>query len=141
LVMGSFIRYVTPGVIGEASRFLANSGEVQARLVQVERDITGDYPGLERFLHGYLRSLLDEETLAQIDRELARVAAGSGLSEADLADYVEGVENMDPYVREMVERYNRREAELLVNVLMARQMGALQEQLPALINALYQGTG
>src|SRR5690554_3259771 len=57
LILASFIRFVTPGVIGEASRFLANSSEMQERLLEVERDLSDQYPGLERFLHGYLRSL------------------------------------------------------------------------------------
>lgn len=140
LVLGGFIRFVTPGVIGEASRFLANAGEVQERLVEVERTIASDYPGLERFIHGYLRSVLDEEALGQMDRELARLAAGAGLSEAELADYAEG-EELGPHLQAAVERYNQREAELLVNVLMVRQIEYVQERLPMLINFLYQTTG
>lgn len=141
LVLGSFIRYVTPGVIGEASRFLANAGEVQSRLVEVERGVSEDYPGLERFLHGYMRSLLDEQSLADLDRELDRYAAGAGLTEAELAEYVEGNEEMEPHLRARVELYNQREAELLVSLHMARQVGYVQEQLPTLINALYKATG
>ena len=39
LALGSFFRYVTPSVIGEANRFLNNFSEVQLKLIELERDI------------------------------------------------------------------------------------------------------
>lgn len=57
VVLGSFIRYVTPSVIGEANIFLNNVSQIQQRLIELGRDMGSKYPGVERSMHGYMRSV------------------------------------------------------------------------------------
>src|SRR5690606_23472371 len=118
IILTSFVRYVTPGVIGEANRFIANFGQVQDRLVQLERDLSRDYPGAQRSLHGYMRSFLDEPELAVMERERVRLLNSMGLDELALADYPwQAAEDRDPQLRGQIEEFHRREAELLLNLL------------------------
>ncbi len=140
LVLGSFVRYVTPSVIGEANRFVANFGEVQTRLVEFERSLSDKYPGLERSLHGYLRSLLDDDDLASLDEELDKLRFAIGLDRQTLIDYDDEDRAHQEHAQK-VERYQRREAELLLSVLVAEQTDNAREYLPAVINHFYKGTG
>jgi predicted PurR-regulated permease PerM len=87
LVLAGFVRYVTPSVIGEANRFVANFGEVQTRLVEFERNLSDKYPGLDRSLQGYLRSLLDDEEQASIAQELQDLRQTLGLDAQALIEF------------------------------------------------------
>lgn len=140
LVLGGFVRYVTPSVIGEANRFVANFGEVQTRLVEFERSLSDKYPGLERSLHGYLRSLLDDDDLATLDGELDKLRSDIGLERQTLIDYDDHDKAHQVHALK-VEQYQRREAELLLSVLVAEQTDNAREYLPAVINHFYKGTG
>ncbi len=88
VVLGSFFRYVTPSVIGEANRFINNFSEVQLRLIEMKQDIIGKYPGMERPLHGYARSILDEDSLRVIDSKLNRFRQKLDFSDVDHLDDV-----------------------------------------------------
>jgi predicted PurR-regulated permease PerM len=143
LVLGSFFRYVTPSVIGEATRFLSNLSEVQLKLIELERDVSGKYPGIERSLHGYARSLLDEENLKVIDRELSlfrHTITAPGDEHLDL-EHESDSNVITENTRENLKKYYDKETELLVDSLMTKQMGKVREELPKLINHLYQATG
>jgi len=140
LVLAGFVRYVTPSVIGEANRFVANFGEVQTRLVEFERNLSDKYPGLDRSLQGYLRSLLDDEEQASIAQELQDLRQTLGLDAQALIEF----EHEDATDRELavkVEQYQRREAELLLNLLVANLTDKARQYLPTVINTFYKGTG
>ncbi len=139
VLMGSFIRFVTPSVIGEANRFMANVGQVQERLIEIERGMSEQYPGLINSLHGYTRSLLETEDLRRLDLELDRVRRDLGLTDEDIALFgADDYQDLEYAAR--IERYQRKESELLLDVLMARQTVQVREQLPIFINHLYQGS-
>jgi predicted PurR-regulated permease PerM len=140
LVLGGFVRYVTPSVIGEANRFVANFGDIKTRLVEFERNLSEEYPGLERSLHGYLRSLLDDEDLASINAELDQLRFDIGLEPQNFIDNADEHGSTLEHAQK-VEQYQRREAELLFNVLVAEQTDNAREYLPAVINHFYKGTG
>ncbi|MDV6345841.1 AI-2E family transporter [Nitrosomonas sp. Is37] len=141
--LGSFFHYVTPSVIGEASRFMNNLSEVQSRLLELKQDIGSKYPGVERSLHGYIRSILDEETQKVIDRELNLFKQTINLPEVDQSEDEKDEKNssITEATQEKLKKYYDKEAELLIDSLMTKQMNKVREQLPKLINHLYQATG
>ena len=141
VVLGSFFRYVTPSVIGEATRFLNNFSEVQLKLVELERDVSSKYPGLERSLHGYVRSILDEDNLKVIDRELNMFRLTMDFPVTDQLEQVDDHNMITENTRENLRKYYNKETELLVDSLMTKQMSKVREELPKLINYLYQATG
>lgn len=141
VMLGSFFRYVTPSVIGEATRFMSNFSEVQLKLIELERDISGKYPGLERSLHGYVRSILDEDNLKAIDRELNMFRLTIDFPSTDQLEQVDDNHMVTESARENLRKYYDKETELLVNSLMTKQMAKAGEELPKLINSLYQATG
>lgn len=139
LVLGSFIRYVTPSVIGEANIFLNNFSEIQQRLIGLERDIGSKYPGVERSMHGYMRSVLDTESLLYVDAQLDIFQVQIDLSDMDQVQFSLGNDN-NPENMARLRRYYNREAELLITALINYQMGKVRERLPVMINYLYHGT-
>ena len=140
VVLGSFFRYVTPNVIGEANRFINNFSEVQLKLIEMKRDIIGKYPGIESPLHGYARSILDEDSLRVIDAKLSRFRQKLDFSDIEhLDDVKENEVTEDTY--EKLRKYYDKETELLVELLMSKQMGKVREELPKLINYLYKAIG
>ena len=141
VMLGSFFRYVTPSVIGEATRFLNNFSEVQLKLVELERDVSSKYPGLERSLHGYVRSILDEDNLKVIDRELNMFRLTMDFPVTDQLEQVDDHNMITENTRENLRKYHNKETELLVDSLMTKQMSKVREELPKLINHLYQATG
>jgi len=139
LVLGSFIRYVTPSVIGEANIFLNNFSEVRQRLIDLERDVGNKYPGVERSLHGYMRSVLDEQSLLYVDTQLDIFQSQIQLSDNEQVQFSMG-NDTDPETRSRLRQYYDKEAELLITSLINYQMGKVREKLPVMINYLYHGT-
>ena len=141
--LGSFFHYVTPSVIGEASRFMNNLSELQLKLLELKQDIGSKYPGIERSLHGYIRSILNEDTQKVIDRELNLFKRTINLSEVEQPEDAENKEdgNMTEKMQEKLKKYYDKEAELLIDSLMTKQMDKAREQVPKLINHFYQATG
>ncbi len=141
--LGSFFHYVTPSVIGEASRFMNNLSELQLKLLELKQDIGSKYPGVERSLHGYIRSILDEDTQKVIDRELNSFKKTINLSEVEQPEDAENEKDssMTEKMQEKLKKYYDKEAELLIDSLMTKQMDKVREQLPKLINYFYQATG
>jgi predicted PurR-regulated permease PerM len=139
LVLGSFIRYVTPSVIGEANIFLNNFSEVRQKLIDLERDAGTKYPGVERSLHGYMRSVLDQQSLLYVDTQLDIFQSQILLSDNEQVQFSMG-NHTDPETQSRLRQYYDKEAELLITSLINYQMGKVREKLPVLINYLYHGT-
>lgn len=138
LVLAGFVRYVTPSVIGEANTFINNFSNIQQKLIELERDVGSKYPGVKKSLLGYMRSVLDEAELMHVDRQLDLFRSQTGLP--DLEQLRAGDDWNDEKIQAMLHRYHDKEAKLLINSLMSSQMDKVHEQLPKMINALYQGT-
>jgi predicted PurR-regulated permease PerM len=139
LVLAGFVRYVTPSVIGEANIFLNNVSQVQQKLIELGRDIGSKYPGIERSLHGYMRSVLEEEAIMRVDVQLDLFQAQINLSDMEQNQYSLNMENTEE-AQTKLRLYNDKEAELLISSLTAYQADKVREQLPRMINYLYQGT-
>lgn len=140
LVLGSFFRYVTPSVVGEATRFIGNFHEVQTKVMELERDVFGKYPGIERSLYGYVRSTMDENNLKAIDRALSLYRLTLNLPPPDQLDEKNPADVTDSERAEL-RKYHDKEAELLINFLLTTQLDKVKEELPKLIKYLYQATG
>jgi hypothetical protein len=123
VALGSFFRYVTPSVIGEATRFLGNFSEVQQKLIELERDISSTYPGIERPVHGYVRSTLDEDNLRAIDKALDLYRQTLDFSDIDELDEEKDDDgDVTENARKKLKKYYDKEAELLVNSLLTKQI-------------------
>lgn len=140
VTLGSFFRYVTPSVIGESTRFLGNFSEVQLKLIELEREISSKYPGIERPMHGYVRSTLNEDNLKDIDKALDLYRRTLDFSDIDQIDD-DGDSEVTENAQEKFKKYYDKEAELLVSFLVNKQMDKVREKLPWFINHLYQATG
>ena len=116
LVLGSFIKYVTPSVIQEANRFMSNLGEVQEKLVKLKTGLVDKYPGMERPLRGYMRSVLDDKSLESVDNELGQKQRQLELADSDLTQFSYNA-NVPPDLKPRLEQYFDRETELLAGSL------------------------
>ncbi len=139
IMLGSFIRYVTPSVIGEANIFLDNVNDIRQKLIEIGHDVGGKYPGVERSMHGYIRSVLDEGSILTVDTQLDEFQSRIGLSDMEQLQSSLG-RNRDSEIQAKLRQYNDKEADLLITSLMNYQMGKVREKLPVMINYLYHGT-
>lgn len=136
VALGSFVRYVVPSVAQEANRFLSNLGAVQQKIVELKTSLSTRYPGMDRPLRGYLRSLLDDRSLASVTGELEKLQREMGLDDTDLAQFSHGPGAPDER-KTKLKQYHDREIEILARSLMAQQMDRLREYTPRLINLVY----
>ena len=137
LALGSFIRYVAPSVIQETNRFMSNLGEVQQKLVELKTGLVDKYPGMDRPLRGYLRSVLDNKSLETVDEELRHVQRALDIDDSDLVQFSYNT-NVPADLQPRLEQYYDGETELLVRSLMAQQMDRLREHVPKIINLVYR---
>lgn len=139
VLLGSFVRYVTPNVIGEINRLLGNLPTIEARIVGIKNDLVEKYPAAQKPLLGYLRSALDEKTAEAVNADLQADAARLGLEPNHLLRYYEK-SDVDPAIKARLDEYHAREEQLLIDSLAAQLAGKVRERAPQLINLLYRGT-
>lgn len=137
VLLSGFISFVTPNVITETNRFLANLGETKQRILHVKQDLIDPYPEIDRALKGYIRGLLDEDVLTEIGSRTRAERDALGISEADLTRY-HSHEPQDEVTRQKVNDYILFEDGLLIESFLASQMSVAREQIPKFINILYQ---
>lgn len=137
LLLSGFISFVTPNVITETNRFLANLGETKQRILLVKQDMIDPYPEIDRALKGYIRGLLDEGTLAEIRSRTEAERQTLGISETDLTRYHSHAPQ-DESIRQKINDYILFEDGLLIESFLASQMSVAREQIPKFINILYQ---
>ncbi|HEY3486922.1 MAG TPA: hypothetical protein VGL10_02545, partial [Gammaproteobacteria bacterium] len=137
LLLSAFISFVTPNVITETNRFLANLGELKQRILYLKKDLVDPYPEIDRALKGYIRGFLDEETLNDIHERTQAEKALLGISEKDLSRYY-SQETLDEVTAENINNYFLFEDGLLIESFLAMQMSLAREQIPKFINILYQ---
>lgn len=137
VLLGSFARFVTPQVLGEAGRLLGNLPAIEQRLVEVKEELVVQYPTLRRSAPGYLRSLLDADAQEAVARRLEFEAERLGLTAQDLAPYAEGG-NGKPGLRERIEAYRRLEERALADAVLTRQLDTLREHFPQAVNLFYR---
>jgi predicted PurR-regulated permease PerM len=137
MLLAGFISFVTPNVITETNRFLANLGETKQRILYVKQDLIDPYPEINRALKGYLRGLLDDDMLAEIRTRTQAERETLGISESDLNRY-HSQEPMDEAAHKKISDYVLFEDGLLIESFLATQMSLAREQIPKFITILYQ---
>lgn len=137
-VLAGFARYVTPNVIVEANRLLANLGQVEHRIIELKNDLFDKYPWIKRSWRGYIRSFLDEQQLAAVQEQLQVERQKLGLTVEELGAYDLGGGSAAPDLAARIDQYYAIEDRLLIGSLFAQQAAAMREHVPRLINLLYQ---
>jgi predicted PurR-regulated permease PerM len=138
LILVGFVRYVTPNVIVESNRLLANLGQVEQRIVELKNDLVDKYPGIKRSWRGYIRSFLDEQQLAAIQEQLQVERQKLGLTGEELGAFGLNSGSAAPDLAARIDQYYAIEDRLLIGSLFAQQAAAMREHVPRLINLLYQ---
>ncbi|HEX7026098.1 MAG TPA: AI-2E family transporter, partial [Gammaproteobacteria bacterium] len=137
LLLGTFVRYITPNIIDEANHFAANLGSVKGRVVEIKDGLAEQYPGLNRAISGYMRSQLDENALENFQLRMAAERQRLGIDDKQLNAYsYGGVTDAETAVK--IEEYFTLEDQLLIDSFLAQQISLVREYLPMLINLLYQ---
>jgi predicted PurR-regulated permease PerM len=137
--LASFAAVVTPNVIREANRLMERLGDIEQTLVALKSDFLAQYPSLERPFVGYLRSALDDQSLARVDERLDRAAQQMGLQEDGPETNEHSVNHGNP-PDDATRRYRVLEENLLLEHVLAKQRARIREQVPRLINLLYRTT-
>lgn len=137
LLLGTFVRYITPNIINEANQFVANLGTVKGRIVDIKDNLAERYPGLNRVMRGYMQSLLNEETEENFRLHMAAERGRLGINEAQLNAYYYGGLT-DPEVLTKIQEYVVIEDGVLVNSVLAQLISLAREHAPKLINLLYK---
>jgi predicted PurR-regulated permease PerM len=137
LLLGTFVRYITPNIINEANQFVANLGTVKGRIVEIKDNVADRYPGLNRVMRGYMQSLLSEDAEKNFQLHMAAERGRLGISEAQLNAYYYGGLT-DPEVMTKIEEYVTVEDGVLVNSVLAQLISLAREHSPKLINLLYK---
>jgi predicted PurR-regulated permease PerM len=137
MLLAGFISFVTPNVITETNRFLANLGETKQRILHVKQDLIDPYPEIDRALKGYIRGLLDEGVLTEIRSRTQAEREALGINEADVTRY-HSQEPLGEGMRQKINDYILFEDGLLIESFLASQMSVAREQIPKFINILYQ---
>jgi predicted PurR-regulated permease PerM len=137
MLLAGFISFVTPNVITETNRFLANLGETKQRILHVKQDLIDPYPEIDRALKGYIRGLLDEDVLTEIRSRTQAEREALGINEADVTRY-HSQQPLGEGLRQKINDYILFEDGLLIESFLASQMSVAREQIPKFINILYQ---
>jgi predicted PurR-regulated permease PerM len=137
MLLAGFISFVTPNVITETNRFLANLGETKQRILYLKQDLIDPYPEINRALKGYIRGLLDDDMLTEIRARTQAEREALGITESDLHRY-HSQEDMDAVAHRKISDYVLFEDGLLIESFLATQMSLAREKIPKFINILYQ---
>jgi len=126
-----FVRFVTPNVVSEGTRLVANLGAIQERLIDLNHRFAAQYPALQEPLIGYLRSELDAESTSQLKESLNEQRQTLQILRpgADAAS----VEYRSEQMQVLEER-------LLLDSLFVEQAQRLRAFAPKLVNFIYRAT-
>jgi predicted PurR-regulated permease PerM len=133
----SFVTFVSPQVIREANTLLGKLGDIERTLVDLKADFLERYPSLQRPFAGYMRSALDEASLARVETQLSGEAQAMGVAPAVRLPE-RGADEEPP--SDAQRRYHRLEEDLLLRSLLNQQQERLREHVPRAINLLYRAT-
>lgn len=129
-VLAGFVRFVTPNIVSEGTRLIANLGSIQERLLDINHRFAVQYPVLHQPVAGYLRSLLDPEAEAQLRERMVGMRR-----ELELQPPVDGAA-----MQERRERLQLAEERLLMDSLFAGQAERVRATAPRFLNLVYQAT-
>ncbi|MCL5270275.1 MAG: AI-2E family transporter [bacterium] len=109
-----FATFVTPRVLGEADVLRGNLGQIEAKLLDLKKNLVAQYPSLDPLIMGYLRAGLPRASVKE-----GRMAADTAVPGSDAGPL---------------------DDEQLIRIYMNQQAGQLREHLPTLARMLWQGS-
>ena len=115
---------------------IGNLPQTETRLIEVKNLLLDNYPTLRQPLNGYLRSLLTDERIAAIERQLVTERDRLGLTEPQIT---EAAESPTVPVGAVAEYFNRQD-QLYLSELMSAQFQRVREYANPLIRTLYRAT-
>lgn len=130
-VLAGFVRFVTPNIVGEGTRLIANVGAIQARLQEINHQLAVQYPVLHQPVAGYLRSLLKPEAEAQLRARMAEKRRELDLLPPDAPGASRSERKL---------RLQLAEEQMLLDSLFTEQAERLQAFAPQMVNFVYQAT-
>jgi predicted PurR-regulated permease PerM len=137
LALGGFVRFVTPNVVGEISRFVASLGAIQERLIAANDHFAERYPSLQGPMLGYLRNSLQPEVRDKLEADLQDEARRLGLpDEAAHSPTRWAAEGGNSTVNEALAHY---EKEKLLGSLFEEAAGLVRKHAPQVVLLLYHG--
>jgi predicted PurR-regulated permease PerM len=136
VVLVTFVRFVVPSVAVEVNRMIDNLPATEATLIETKNRLVRRYPALREPINGYMRSALSDQSLEEVERQLAGDRQRLGLSAADVAA---AAESTDVPTGALAEYFNRQD-QLLVNALIAVQRQRISQYAPTVTVMLYRAT-
>ncbi|HET7609552.1 MAG TPA: AI-2E family transporter, partial [Gammaproteobacteria bacterium] len=136
VVLVAFVRFVVPSVAIEVNRMIDNLPATEATLIETKNRLVRRYPALREPINGYMRSALSDQSLEEVERQLANDRQRLGLSAADVAA---AAESTDVPTGALAEYFNRQD-QLLVNALIAVQRQRISQYAPTVTVMLYRAT-
>lgn len=133
--LASFVRFVAPTAASEVNRLIGNLGGIEERLAETKTRFVEKYPPLREPLAGYLRSALNEDLAAALDRELRAEREKLGLSEAAIDTAAGRAE-----AGSALAAYYAKQDQLYVHALMTGLFERVRDYAPVVVNMLYRAT-
>ena len=131
-----FISFVAPSVADEVNRLIGNLPQIEQRLIDTKNALVQRYPDLREPINGFLRSALPDETIANIDRELATERSRLGIAEDTLNEQLA----LDQPPQGVYATYLDRQDMLHLNALLAEQMSNGRTLALGIVTWLYRAT-
>lgn len=127
--LAGFGRFVTPNVVDEGTRLVANLESIQQRLVELDQRFAENYPALHEPFSGYLRGLLDTQASARLTEQLT-------LRRMQLEALPQGEADADQRRSEM----RQAESQMLIRSVFAEQAERLRAYTPTAIAMIYRAS-
>ena len=157
LLFVGFVRFITFSVINEVNRLLRDLRQIEKTVVDVKEDLVEDYPSINAFMNGYIRSMLPEETLRdsllpRFDDDLARMRAEldatavllggqspqAVIASEDAPTTQAQAANLYLINERGLHQLERQQSELLGRLFLGVQARQLRERVPEAIELLWQ---
>ncbi len=137
LVMGGFVRFVTPMVVGEANHLVSNLGAIQVRLIDLNDRFAERYPNLQAPLLGYLRSSLQGDVRDRFEKDMLAEAQRLGLPDEAVRSPARWSESVDDDTAGS--QLVRFEQERLLGSLFDEAASGVRRLAPGIVAGFYHG--
>lgn len=140
LAMLGFLRFLTPGIIDEASVFMSNVDGARERMVTLRANLSVEHPNVNRALRGYLRSLLDDSEFEAFQQRLGEEKIRLNINDKKIALLARNKSMLNESEQESVKSYFNFQDELLIEYHVDKMVDRIGSKVPYFINYLYKIT-
>jgi predicted PurR-regulated permease PerM len=160
IAIGAFAFFVTPRTIKESQKLISTLPQIEERLLTLKGGLIERHPSLNPLITGFIRSVLPEEKLTEVNQQLAELnsqldtrpgangAAPSAARPSTAATVPPAPANASASTPATADEptsatsalFKAREDELLLKAFMNVQAGRLRERAPWLINLLWRSS-